>query len=162
MTTLQINIDTSEAQAYFRSMERKMLNYRPVFEVGRAVIAAANAENFTSAGLRVGGWAPLRPATVAWKAENGFPPSPLIRTGRLMESLTTLRGAPNEIRSHSATFGTDVAYAKYHQYGTRHMARRPIAFAPEEAAGVLGRAALGHIVPDTGISLASLTRSFSG
>jgi phage gpG-like protein len=45
--------------------------------------------------------------------------------------LGNLRGAPNEINRTQANFGTNVKYAKFHQYGTTKMPKREIVFVPD-------------------------------
>jgi len=160
MTEINWQVDASPAIDYFEKMLGRLLHFGPVFEVGRVALEAANAENFASHGMRVGGWAPLSPRTAAWKAENGFPPAPLVRTGRLLESLSSLRGSPNDVSAHQATFGTNVPYAKFHQYGTTRMPRRQIVFEPVEFGSIMARASVAHLLPDSSVSLDSIKAAF--
>ena len=95
--------------------------FRPALEKARIRLARANAENFTSNGLPVGGWAPRQ-------SDYGWPI--MRRTGQLFSQLSTLRGAPNFVGNNEASFGTNVEYAKFHQYGTMHMPKRQILFEP--------------------------------
>jgi hypothetical protein len=44
----------------------------------------------------------------------------------------------NVIEEDTATFGTNVEYAKFHQYGTTKMAKRKIVFTPREFPRELG------------------------
>jgi phage gpG-like protein len=44
----------------------------------------------------------------------------------------------NVIEKDTATFGTNVEYAKFHQYGTTKMAKRKIVFTPREFPRELG------------------------
>lgn len=157
---IRVKVDTREARVLFRKIERRMLNYRRVFAFGRATLEAANEANFMLGGLPSGGWAPLSPVTSAWKAEHGFPPNPLIRTGRLMDSLATLRGSPNEINTHDATFGTNVKYAHFHQTGTSRMPARPVVFEPAGFGTLMGEATLRHIWPEGGAALSALKAAF--
>ena len=160
MFSISIKVNASEAKRLFAKIERRTHDYRPVFLLGRKSLEAANASNFALGGLPSGGWAPLSPVTSAWKAENGFPPNPLIRTGRLMDSLSTLRGSPNEINHHSATFGTDVKYAKFHQHGTTRMPARQIVFEPVGFAELMAEAAKRHLLPEAGAALSTLKAAF--
>lgn len=108
-------------------MLHRLNDYRPVFDDIRADIEETWAKNYTSEGLLVGGWKPLSPSYAAWKSIH-FPGAPImVQTGRLFASVSDLRGAPNEINKKSATFGTDVPYAEFHQYG-RGTALREIVF----------------------------------
>jgi phage gpG-like protein len=76
-----------------------------------------------------GGWAPLKPRTVATKAARGLDPRILRATNRLRKSLTnkTSPDAIFEFDADSMFFGTRVPYAAFHQTGTRRMpARKPV------------------------------------
>jgi len=127
---INASMDASRAYKKLFAMEARSKNFMPVFEKARLELQAANAANFALGGLPAGGWKPLDASYAAWKAIN-FPGSPpMVRTGRLFRSLTDLRGPANSIRPTSATFGTDVEYAKFHQYGTTKMAKRQIIFEP--------------------------------
>lgn len=88
----------------------------------------------TSEGGTLGGlsrWPPLRPGTVRWREKHypGFGAHPIMwLTGRLLYSLAS-RGADGnvfETTPTSVTVGTNVPYARYHQTGTRKMARRQL------------------------------------
>lgn len=119
--SIKIDVDTFKAMQRLDNMEGRASNFKPVFWYAQKELEKANAANFTSSGLPVGGWAP-RTQVYAWPL--------MIRTGKLFSSLTNLRGAPNEIGRNSATFGTNVEYAKFHQNGTRNMPKRLIVFNP--------------------------------
>jgi phage gpG-like protein len=76
-----------------------------------------------------GGWAPLKPRTVASKAARGLDPRILRATERLRKSLTNKTSSDQQFEydSDSMSFGTRVPYARYHQTGTRRMpARKPV------------------------------------
>ena len=129
-------------------MEKRAKDFRPVFKWAKQEIQKANAANFTSSGLPVGGWSPLSPRYGAWKATH-FPGAPImVRTGALFRSLTNLRGAPNVIGKNFAVFGTDVEYAKFHQYGTTKMPARKLVFEPVGFSMELGRQIEQHIIND--------------
>jgi phage gpG-like protein len=55
----------------------------------------------------------------------------MIRSGKLFQSLSDLRGTPNKIDKKEATFGTNIKYAEFHQSGTRNMPARPVVFVTE-------------------------------
>lgn len=122
---VEIDVDISEAFWKIRGIKEKMDDYRPVFHVAKEYLATANASNFATSGGQVGGWAPYG----SWSARAGQPVT-MVRSGRLLESLTSLRDTPNEIGRQEATFGTDLKYAKFHQYGTPNMPAREIVFEP--------------------------------
>lgn len=75
-----------------------------------------------------GGWAALRPSTVAARHGSAHP---ILRAvgpdgGRLRRSLTTkgARDAIGRITADEMVVGTKTPYAKFHQRGTKHMGRR--------------------------------------
>lgn len=110
-------------------MEKRSAELQLVFLKAQRELAAANAANFATNGLPVGGWAPLDPKYGAWKSTRTPGPT-MIRTGALFKSLTSLSDSVNRISGTSAQFGTNVEYAKFHQNGTRHMPKRQILFQP--------------------------------
>jgi phage gpG-like protein len=74
------------------------------------------------------GWPPLKAATVALKQAQGWDARILRRTGELEKALTS-PGAGVEVgmtsRRDELVFGTDVPYARFHQYG-QGVPRRPV------------------------------------
>lgn len=142
---LRMNVDVDMTNIYreLNEMSRRATDFRPVFRYARQELEKANAANFTAAGLPVGGWAP-RQQPYAW---------PIMRkTGALFRSLTSLRGAPNDIGRTTAIFGTNVEYAKFHQRGTSQMPKRMVVFEPPLFAQRLGIVAAEYVadgvVPD--------------
>lgn len=125
---IRVRIDYGDTLRELDAMALRSLSFRPVFEWARKELGRQNARNFSTGGLPVGGWDPVDPPD-EWD---------LMRdTGALFNSLTTLTGPPNDIRDRSATFGTNIDYAPYHQAGTRDMPQREIIFEPRGFAGNL-------------------------
>jgi phage gpG-like protein len=135
--SISIDYDDSKTQEYLASMMARSTSFVSVFLYSKELLALSNAENFTSSGLPVGGWSPRRDR-YAWPI--------MRRTGKLFSSLSTLSGPANVIGPNSASFGTTIEYAKFHQYGTRKMAKRKILFEPEGFARQVGDAAASHVV----------------
>lgn len=81
-------------------------------------MASIEQERFATEGH--GEWPPLAPSTLIAKEREGFPWFPLIRTGRLYESLTEAELAMR-MDPQSMSWGTDVPYAQYHQEGGRRI-----------------------------------------
>jgi phage gpG-like protein len=71
-------------------------------------------------------WKPLKPDYLQWKIRSGYSKRTLMKTGALRLSLVSRPMAIERYYKKSAVFGTNVEYAKYHQYGTRKMARRQL------------------------------------
>lgn len=137
---LAIDVDISKAMQRLDGIEGRASNFKPVFWYAQAELEKANAANFTSQGLPVGGWAP-RTQVYAWPL--------MIKTGKLFSSLTSLRGAPNDIGRKQAIFGTNVEYAKYHQRGTPNMPKRLIVFNPPLFEQRLARVAADYVADGT-------------
>lgn len=137
MIKIDIDVDLGSTIATLDGMIARSKNFAPTFKFAQARLQKANALNFTTGGLPVGGWNP-RSSPAPW---------PLMRRGgALMGSLTSLVGSPNEIRATSAQFGTDVEYAKFHQSGTSKMPARKIVFEPKGFAEEVGIHAANHIL----------------
>lgn len=134
---ISISVDIDDAMEMLNGMARRSRNFTPTFEKARLYLQAANAENFGTGGLPVGGWAP-RQQPAGWPL--------MMRTGKLVGSLTSLQGPPNRIGPFSAEFGTEVDYAHFHQGGTTKMPSRKIVFEPRGFARKVGNDAADHIV----------------
>ena len=140
--SVRISIDDSKAQRLLAGMQARSINMRPVLKDARGMLEDANRANFTSFGLPAGGWAARRREEV-W---------PLMRrTGKLFNSLSRMRGAPNNIGLREATFGTSVEYARFHQNGTFKMPKRLIVFEPIGVKARLSEKAASHIVGRRGM-----------
>jgi phage gpG-like protein len=84
-------------------------------------------------GYGAGGWVPLAPSTIERKEKGGYPMDILVRTGELRQAMAGEGGAAiEEIRPLEMRLGTTLAYARFHQKGTRGMPARPIIMLPEE------------------------------
>lgn len=143
---IKVTVDADRAILKMLQMERRMKDFRPVLRWAKRELAKANAQNFTSNGLPVGGWSPLDAEYSAWKASR-FPGMPIMQqTGKLFRDLSTLNGAANKIGMTTATFGTTIEYAKFHQYGTTKMAKRQIVFEPPLFARNLAEKAAKYVV----------------
>lgn len=160
MIGTSVSVDTKEVHALFADMRLRMLTYQDVWLKAQQYLRAAHASNFTGEGYMVGGWAPLQPQTAAWKAKEGYPPLTLMRTGELFRSVAMMSGPPNEIRPKSMQFGTNVDYAKFHQYGAprAHLPKRQIIFEPPGFAQMLADSVADHIKP-SGVASISMLRS---
>lgn len=135
MASIDIDIKVKGLQEIILHLEEKIVraqDFTPIFPKAKAELALSTATNFTSNGLLVGGWAPLDAEYGAWKMTRFPGAPPLVRTGKLFASLTGSNMANVSMRPKSFTIGTNVEYAKFHQYGTTKMAKRKILFVPSE------------------------------
>lgn len=136
---VEFDVDASRSIAEMTAMGTRAKSFTNVFSWARERLALSNAANFASNGLPSGNaWDPLDPEYGAWKSRHFPGAPPMVRTGKLFKSLTSLRGAGNVITPQMAEFGTTVRYAKFHQDGTRHMPKRQIVFEPPLFARELG------------------------
>jgi phage gpG-like protein len=126
--TVQVTGDV-ELIAKYDAMARRNEAFQPVLTWARNELVKSFSENFSSNGLLVGGWAPLDPTYATWKAVR-FPGRPtLVQNGRLFKSLVA-DNAGASIGPNEFVVGTNLRYAKFHQYGTTKMPKREILFEP--------------------------------
>lgn len=144
--SLDFEVDISAPMRDLKKMTDRADDQRPVLEHARDVLKLANERNFASNGLPVGGWAPLDAEYGSWKSANFPGAPPMVQTGRLFRELTSLRGPGNVIGQNTATFGTRLKYAKFHQYGTTKMAKRLIIFQPRGFADDLAEYSRRYII----------------
>lgn len=118
--------DSRKARLRLRQVRERTADISPALNVWVDDVAEEVALNFASEGERFGhAWAALSPKYAAWKAMHYPGKTILRREDRLYESLTVRPMAVERITKDSATVGTNVPYAKYHQRGTSKMPSRP-------------------------------------
>jgi|TARA_Y100000310_G_scaffold80565_1_gene77215 hypothetical protein len=137
---IDVHYDDDEAQDRLDDIQRRGKNFKPPLEEIRDELQKAWTGNFMSNGLAVGGWKPLDAEYASWKAAHYPGAPPLIQTGELFKAISTLRGVEVDIDRHKAEFSLkNIRVAKFHQYGTEHMAKREIIFEPAGADKRWGR-----------------------
>ena len=88
----------------------------------------------------------MSPQYASWKAANVPGAPPMVRTGKLFRSVTELENSRvNVVADTRAEFGTDVEYAKFHQYGTTKMAKRKVVYEPMGFAKKTGEVAAVYV-----------------
>jgi phage gpG-like protein len=143
---VSVDIDIKEAKKKFENMNDRSRDFTPVWRWAKRSLERSFSANFRSGGGLVGGWDPLDKGYASWKREN-FPGNPKLRiTGRLFRSIRHLDGGVNKINKLDATFGTDVEYAKFHQYGTTKMPARRIVFVPDQFRDELGDKMRNYVI----------------
>jgi phage gpG-like protein len=147
---MQFDIDTrvtgvKKAVSRLTAMQARAQVFTPVLLKAKKEIQLANASNFATNGLPVGGWSPLSPAYAAWKMARFPGAPPMVQTGRLFASLTGATASFETMTNTSISIGTSVEYAKFHQYGTTKMPKRKIVFEPPLFAKKLGADSLNWI-----------------
>lgn len=130
----------------YTAMAARDLDYHAPFMLMEAEIAAGNAAVFATQGAIYGGWAPLSPRYSAWKLIHIGPRPIMVSSGDLLASLSGVPMGVSDIDSHSARFGTNVRYARYHQSGTRKMPRRQIVGLPPGVTAGWGRIIGSYVV----------------
>lgn len=112
-------------------MAERAQDFAPVFRWAQRELEQANRDNFRSRGATSGEpWMPLDDEYARWKLAHHGPKPPMVLSGRLFRDVTWLKGPPNSIGRLTATFGTNLPYAKFHEAGTRDMPARNIMFVP--------------------------------
>jgi len=136
-----------QTKAYFAAMVKRAGNFHAQLKWARDEMKKANRANFATKGLASGkAWNALDLEYQSWKiAHYGSLPT-MVREGDLYRDLTTLSGRVNHVGMHSATFGTDLEYAKFHQTGTKFMPARKIVFVPKGFAHDLGEEVAEYLV----------------
>ncbi len=136
-----------KTRAYFAGMVKRAGNFHAQLKWARDEMKKANRANFATKGLASGkAWNALDLEYQSWKiAHYGSLPT-MVREGDLYRDLTTLSGRVNHVGMHSATFGTDLEYAKFHQTGTKFMPARKIVFVPKGFAHDLGEEVAEYLV----------------
>jgi hypothetical protein len=137
---IDVEYDDDEAQNKIDAIQRRGRNFKPPLEEIRDELQKAWTGNYLAHGLAVGGWKPLDAEYASWKAVHYPGAPPLIQTGELFKAISTLRGVEVDIDRHKAEFSlSNIRVAKFHQYGTEHMAKREIIFEPAGANKRWGR-----------------------
>lgn len=147
---MRIDLDIKEtgipsAIARMTAMYARAQVLTPVLIKAKAEIKAANASNFTSNGLLVGGWRPLDAQYASWKLTRFPGAPPLVRSGKLFSSLTSINSSVDTMTNTSFSVGTNIEYAKFHQYGTTRMPKRKIVFEPPLFAKKFGQDTASYI-----------------
>ena len=139
--------DKERVKLYFRNMRRRAENFRAQLRWARDELKKANRDNFRTQGLTSGkAWNELDLEYQSWKIQRYGNLPTMVREGDLYRDLTTLSGRVNHIGLQTATFGTDLEYAKFHQTGTRFMPARKIVFVPKDFAHKLGEEVAEYLV----------------
>ncbi len=103
-----------------QGMRARAQDASPAWEAVISWFADRNFAQFlTRGGEYQTPWRPLANSTVEEKRRLGFPVDPLIRTARLVHSVTLRPLAVERIEPRGFEAGTDVKYARFHQGGTR-------------------------------------------
>jgi len=138
--TIEVQVKADDVLGLLEDMKERAGDMRPVFKWAKGQLESANSWNFMANGLPSGKpWQPLDKDYGSWKSAHFAGAGTLVRSGNLFRSLTNLTdSSANTITKTSATFGTAVEYAKFHQYGTTKMPARKIVYTPREFPRDLG------------------------
>lgn len=111
-----------------KDMRERAQDVSPAWEALLTWFSEQNFQQFLTRGTRWRTpWRPLAASTVAEKARLSLPREPLIRTGRLVHSITLRPLGVEHITGREVSAGTNVPYARFHQTGTRRgLPARPL------------------------------------
>jgi len=108
-----------EVQVLLNSVKQRMATLSTPLKASRLLMLRSIDNNFKSSGRPIT-WKPLALSTLRWKMKHGYSSKPLIRKGLLIKSIVGKIQGDNKL-----IMGTVVPYAKYHQFGTRSIPKRP-------------------------------------
>jgi phage gpG-like protein len=108
---------SAAAALHLRELGERAADPRPAFDRIGNELRLAEAAWFESRGA--GSWAPLSGDTEAQKSGQ----APLVASGRLRASLTSRSAA--KTTGTELRYGTEVPYARFHEYGGRSLPKRP-------------------------------------
>ena len=145
-----IEIDEQNAEKMLERIVKRSKDMRPVWRYAKRKLESSFSQNFLSGGALVpGGWAPLDGSYSAWKAVHFPGAKKMFLTGKLFRSVSELSDTSvNKINRLSAEFGTNVEYAKFHQYGTSKMPARKIIFEPRGFTRDIAEKVKEHVVKE--------------
>ena len=129
MFVLEFNVDGDvQLSRAFSRFADHIKDMRPAFEEIVKLFYQMESQQFESEGAHgSGGWAPLAPSTLEQKLRMGYPSKMLVRSGKLMLSLTgQASGSVVEVRPLMLAVGTSIPYGVFHQRGTAKMPARPL------------------------------------
>lgn len=135
---ITITVQDQAVQAYLSQLQQRLGNLKPVMQsIATEVEARVSARFERQVDPNGQPWKAWKPATLATYPKNGNKRL-LDRYGDMLRSLSSIASADTARIGFGAVGGVagDV-YAVYHEFGTKHMARRGLLFGNPEA-GTLG------------------------
>ncbi len=116
MTSVEVKVDDAELNAAFGLLIQHLGDLRPVMaSIGEYMIRGTDDRFRDQRSPDGAAWAPLAASTLARKKNSKI----LTETGRLRGSVTY------QATATSVVVGTNVQYARYHQFGTAPYIIRP-------------------------------------
>ena len=132
---MNVKLTTDTIAPSLRRLLAKAENAEPAMRAAATVVTSMARDAFTNEAVRPSAWAPLRPFTLARKAELGYGSKPLIASGVLARSPRTIETSRTHALVGSDRRVGDYSLAAIHQLGApkAHVPPRP--FFPFSAAG---------------------------
>lgn len=122
MIVIKMNAaDITISAQKLRNVHQRLLGLDAAYKKIGTLVFQFVQRQFQSSGAHGGSpWAPLKPATLAWKRKHGYSAKPLIRTGHLRQAWDI------DLGKNKVTVRSLVDYSGAHQHGTRHLPARPM------------------------------------
>jgi phage gpG-like protein len=137
----QFVTNASHLAAQLERLAGRVGDPRPALERMRAMLSAGEEQVWGGEGAAIGfRWEP------AVEPDRKSDPALLVATGALRASLTE-GGGGAPATEVELRFGTEVPYARFHQYGTRKMHPRPFLGIPADVDAGLSRL-LGEMIEE--------------
>jgi phage virion morphogenesis protein len=113
---IRIELDASDIEAFKERLRSQSFKIKMLESLGETMRGQTVKRFVTKTGPDGKGWAPWA-ASTARRRKGG---SLMVDTGRLRNSFSF------KVTSPRLTLGSNVNYARYHQFGTKHMPARPM------------------------------------
>lgn len=122
VVSLELSPPLEFIEAQHGEFQRELTDFTGLWERFADTLEDLERDTFLTEGH--GDWPPLAASTLRQKTAQGFPTDILVRTHKLETSLTN-REIAMRMTPQSMSWGTDVAYAHYHQDGGSTPGRPP-------------------------------------
>lgn len=114
----EATIDTRGTVAMLEGIASRSGDLRPAFKSIRELLIAGHKKNFEQEGAMFGDpWPSLSQETLARKARQGLPSTPLVATGALQRALGGGRGKRTGVTRTLVRVGVAQFYSRFHQAG---------------------------------------------
>ena len=136
MVNIEITFDKDIGKT-LNDLKARFGNLQPVMDRAATLMQKDVFDHFKDEKGSSGGWAPLKAATIKWKAKQGWS-NPLRNTGRLRQS-----NYPSGGKDY-AQIRNDTEYAGTHQFGTKTVPQREFLWVSPAALDRIGEMVLDY------------------
>jgi phage gpG-like protein len=113
-----LEVDNAAALRSLLRFERTVTDFRVANKKVAIDLYGWTLRNYQSGGGKIGGWAPLAPATVKRKLKQGYTSQPLLRTGAMRQNFAQFSDETQ------AGVGNRTSYSLPHEMGAPNLPQR--------------------------------------